>query len=319
MRLLQETDREFVTELLKPRPRDMHKGQCGRVLIIAGSPGMAGAAVLSAKAALRSGAGLVSVALPSCLFQILQTAVPEATCVDSGGLLRMDLDRYDAIAAGPGLGVSEDQYRILEHILLNYRGPVIVDADGINNLCRSGRATEHGSAAKSCILPDITAGREAPVILTPHPGEADRLLQSLGEDTCAALGRESSAETLARESGAIVVLKGPETLVAVPGRTDENDKINIYVNKTGNPGMATGGSGDVLTGVTAALTAFGKASLSAGMTGFTPEEAVRCAVYIHGSAGDLAASEYGEISMTSMDIVSALPRAFRELSGRQQI
>ena len=315
------TDEAFVKERLKPRPRDMHKGHCGRVLIAAGSLGMTGAAVLGARAALRSGAGLVTAAVPAYLFYILQTAVPEATCIDTDTLTETNLNIYDAIAAGPGTGQSPEQYRILEHILLTFRGPVIIDADGINNLCRFGQAPELNSGEvpagrRTSILPDIIAKREHPVIMTPHPGEADRLLESLGEDSIEALGREKAAEILAADTGAIIVLKGSETLVAVPEKKDEKVIINTYVNCSGNPGMATGGSGDVLTGCLAALTAFGRNCRRAGMEEISTEDAVRTAVYMHGYAGDLAAARLGETGMTSMDIAQALPEAFKNIIGR---
>ncbi len=330
-----ETTEEYIKEMIQPRPADAHKGTCGRVLLVCGSVGMAGAAVLCAKAALKSGAGLVSIGAPREIFPILQTAVPEAMCVERETLTEKetDLNRYDCIAAGPGLGLGRQKYQLIEHLLFSYRGPLVLDADGINALCVYGRAPQRqtymGTAATedtdafdiprrmSSILPEVTARRKAPVILTPHPGEANRLLDSLGQKTYRALGREKTAEVLAKETGAIVVLKGPSTLVAAAntaayGAGNAAAEPDVFVNTTGNPGMATGGSGDVLTGVVAALAAYGR---SAGLA-MTPMDAARTAVYIHGLAGDIAAGKVGEIGMTSMDIAQALAEAFRQIAGR---
>ncbi|MBQ6401680.1 MAG: NAD(P)H-hydrate dehydratase [Firmicutes bacterium] len=322
-----------IKDMITPRPADIHKGRCGRVLLICGSRGMAGAAVLCARAALRSGAGLVTVALPEELFPILQTAVPEAMCMERAAALT-DPDRFDAIAIGPGLGEGEEQYRMIEHLLLGYHGPLVIDADGINSLCRYGMAPTRESymdtapldelkvpRKQTSILPDIGKKRKEPVVLTPHPGEADRLLAMLGKENTRSFGREASARILAEETGAIIVLKGQDTLIAAAnanaaGAAPSMTEADIVENPTGNPGMATGGSGDVLTGVTAALLAWGKAGRRTEDLGLTPESCVRAAVYIHGLAGDLAAREKGEIGMTSMDIAEALPAAFREIAGR---
>ena len=159
------------------------------------------------------------------------------------------------------------------------------------------------------------------MVLTPHPGDADRLLAMLGQENTRSFGREASARILAEETGAIIVLKGQDTLIAAAnanaaGAAPSMTEADIVENPTGNPGMATGGSGDVLTGVTAALLAWGKAGRRTEDLGLTPESCVRAAVYIHGLAGDLAAREKGEIGMTSMDIAEALPAAFREIAGR---
>ncbi len=335
--MIRETTEEYIREMITPRPQDAHKGSCGRVLLVCGSPGMTGAAVLCARAALRSGAGLVTVCVPRELFPILQTAVPEAMCADRDSMTdeSFDLNRFDCIAAGPGLGNGREQYRILEHLLVSYRGPLVVDADGINSICGFGRVPEKETYMSTeasqetdaldiprkmtSILPEITSRRKAPVILTPHPGEADRLLDALGQQKYGELGREKAAEVLARESGAIVVLKGPGTLVAAAntsayGAGCSPTEPDIYRNPTGNPGMAAGGSGDVLTGVIAALVAYGAASADKG--GLAPMDAARAAVYIHGLAGDIAAEKRGEIGMISSDIVDALPEAFFRIAGR---
>ncbi|MBQ9060991.1 MAG: NAD(P)H-hydrate dehydratase [Firmicutes bacterium] len=324
-----ETTENYIREMVTPRARDAHKGSCGRVLLVCGSLGMAGAAVMSAKAALKSGAGLVTICAPVEIFPTLQTAVPEAMCVDREAIASnsIDLDPFDCIAVGPGLRVGHDQYRLVEHLLTSYRGPLVIDADGLNCLCRYGSAPERQTYMETeasvetdamdiprrmtSILPQITARRKSPVILTPHPGEADRLLDHLGQKKYRELGREKAAEVLAAETGAIVVLKGPGTLVAFAAKDGSAD---LFVNPTGNPGMATGGSGDVLTGVVAALVAYGQAG--SGMvggipSGISPIDATRTAVYMHGLAGDIAASRIGEIGMTAMDIIDALPEVFR--------
>lgn len=281
---------EYVNTVIKERPREIHKGQCGRVLIIAGSRGMAGAAVLSAGGALRSGAGLVSVALSEELFPIVQTAVPQATCkcISDSDFLR-SFDRYDAIAVGPGIGVDEKNYLLIETLLREYRGPVVIDADGITCLCRYGRRLE--------ILTECSADHD--IILTPHPGEADRLLDSLGESKIDQAGRINAAETISAATGAVVLLKGAGTVVTMKGR-------GTYTNTTGNPGMATGGSGDVLTGVIAAIAASGADAFDAARTG----------AFIHGMAGDLAAERLGQWGMTSLDIVDSLPAAFKAIVGK---
>lgn len=328
-----ETTERYIKEMITPRPREIHKGSCGRVLLVCGSEGMAGAAVLCATAALKSGAGLVTVCTPRELFPILQTAVPEAMCIGRDDINEdFDINQYDAIAAGPGLRVGREQYRLIEHLLVSYHGPLVLDADGINTLCRYGSvpeketymataATEDTDAMEiprrmTGLLPAITARRKQPVILTPHPGEANRLLEYLEQKKYGELGREKAAEVLAKETGAIVVLKGAGTIVAAAntaayGAGNAATEPDLYLNPTGNPGMATGGSGDVLTGVCAALTAWGAAG-----GGMSPMDAARCAVYIHGLAGDIAAEEIGEIGMTAMDIAAALPRAFRQIAGR---
>lgn len=322
-----ETTENYILEMVTPRPRNAHKGTCGRVLLVCGSVGMAGAAVMSAKAALKSGAGLVTICAPIEIFPILQTAVPEAMCIERSPIVydNVDLDQYDCIAVGPGLRVGREQYQLVEHLLTSYHGPLVIDADGLNCICRYGRAPERQTYVETeanaemdsmdiprrmtSLLPEIMAHRKFPVILTPHPGEADRLLDHLGQKKYRELGREKAAEVLAAETGAIVVLKGPETLVAVAaaGLTG----IDLFSNPTGNPGMATGGSGDVLTGVVAALVAYGQAGRKTG--GISAVDASRTAVYMHGLAGDIAAGRIGEIGMTAMDIAEALPEAFKEI------
>lgn len=279
----------YVKTMIRERPAEIHKGQCGRVLVIAGSRGMAGAAVLAAGAALRSGAGLVQVAVPDELFPILQTAVPQATCMSvSGELPYRALGIYDSIAIGPGLGVDEEKYSLIKHVLRDYNGPVVLDADGLNNMCRFDTG-----------LTELK-NRVSPVIITPHPGEGDRLLDALGEKTLRCSGRLEAVEFLCEKTGRTVLLKGAGTLVSAPGE-------KTYINTTGNPGMATGGSGDVLTGMIAALAAYGLSAADAARTG----------AFMHGLAGDIAAESLGQWGMTSLDIEMALPEAFKRITEEQ--
>ncbi len=279
---------EYVNTVIKERPREIHKGRCGRVLIAAGSVGMAGAAVLAARGALKSGAGLVKAAVPEELFVILQTAVPQATCTSiSEELSPRSLEIYGAIAIGPGMGVDEKNYLRIKDILNGYGGPVVLDADGLNSLCRFDKGLE------------TVRNRKGSTILTPHPGEADRLLEALGEDRLGNLGRTKAAELIAAGTGAIVLLKGPGTLVTM-------EREGTYINTTGNPGMATGGSGDVLTGVIAAIAGY-------GIDAF---DAARAGAFIHGMAGDIAAERLGQWGMTSVDIEEALPAAFKKIVGK---
>ncbi len=279
---------EYVNTVIKERPEDIHKGQCGRVVIVAGSVGMAGAAILSARGALKSGAGLVKITAPTEIFTILQTAVPQATCADvSKGLTQGLLDGCNAVAIGPGLGVDESKYLLIEEILREYNGPVVLDADGINCVCKYSQGLE------------ILKGRKAPTVLTPHVGEGDRLLKALGKDPIKVLGRENASEIISEELGAVVLLKGAGTVVTTGvGKT--------YINTTGNPGMATGGSGDVLTGVIAALAA----------SGINPFDATKAGAFVHGLAGDIAAEEYGQWGMTSVEIEEKLPFALKQIVGK---
>ncbi len=278
------SDEKFIRSQIKPRKKDSYKGDFGKVLIYAGSVGMAGAAVLCARAALRSGAGLVRLLLPSMdsrLLDIFQVSVPEATCVafHEG----MELSDYDAIAAGPGLGRGKEASSILEYILADHSGALVLDADALNMISGSER------------LQEIFRSKSPRAVITPHVGEALRLL---GKDSACgriktATEREAAVISLIEKYRCTVLLKGHDTLI---GNGSE-----LFVNTTGGPGMATGGSGDVLTGIIAALCAQGHDTLHAALIG----------AYIHGLAGDMAAGELGEIGMISSDIIRYLPQAFK--------
>ncbi|MGI6735791.1 MAG: NAD(P)H-hydrate dehydratase [Anaerovoracaceae bacterium] len=261
---------------LKRRP-DSYKNDYGRVLVMAGSVGMAGAAVLCSRAALRTGSGLVRCCVPAEIRSILQVAVPEATCLPRS---REALEApAEAIAAGPGLGDHREDAPLLQHLLQEYGGTLVLDADGLNDITRFGLA-----AALRQARPEV--------VLTPHPGEAARLLGRERIDD----RREAAAELAARTQ-ATVVMKGHETLILAPGG-------QICCNReTGNPGMATGGSGDVLTGIIASL---------AGQ-GLPAYDAARAGVYLHGLAGDLCAAQTGEAGLIAGDLCPAVPQALRRL------
>lgn len=263
---------EFVKTIIGKRRREIHKGDCGRILIAAGSKGMAGAAVLSARAAFRAGSGLVQVAIPVELFPIVQTGIPEATCLERD-FSKIDLSRYDAAAIGPGLGKGEESVKFVKAIIENFMGPLVIDADGLNIV------------AEQCLFEVLRARKKGSTVITPHMGEAKRLL---GENLS---NREEIIERLIKKTGAVTVLKGHETLVA----TEESQ---TYINTTGNPGMATAGSGDVLTGVIASLLGQRKPDGSR----ISAKEAALCGVYIHGRAGNLAAEAIGEYGLTAGDL-----------------
>lgn len=268
----------YVNTFIKKRERDIHKGNCGKVLVVAGSKGMAGAAVLCARAALRTGAGLVRVSIPDELFPIVQIGVPEATCITRERIFE-DLMQYSVIAVGPGLGVDAENGRMIKKILYMTDKPVVLDADGLNAL-KDELDTMKNSRAK--------------LIITPHPGEAARLLDQKTSEVNG--DRLASARGLAAATGAITVLKGAGSIVATPeGKT--------YINTTGNPGMATGGSGDVLTGVIAAL---------AGQ-GLDPEAAAAAGVYLHGLAGDIASDQMGEYGLIASDIANMVALAVKSI------
>lgn len=277
------------------RRRGAHKGDFGHVLVAAGSVGKTGAAVLSAGGALRAGAGLVTVATPEPCLPVVAAARPEAMTeplpsTASGGLdeaalprlLRLAGDR-DAVVLGPGLGQDPSTRALVRAFVRECPVPLVVDADGLNALAGAGGEAPALDALR----------RDVPIVLTPHPGEMARLAGGSASDV--QRERPERAIALARESGAVVVLKGERTLVA-------GSSGRAAVAATGNPGMATGGTGDVLAGVVGSLLARHGALLSA-----------TAAVVVHGRAGDLAARERGEEGMTAGDVVEALPAAIESV------
>ncbi len=276
---------------LAPRPSAAHKGDFGHALLVAGSPGKTGAAVLAAQAAVRGGAGLVTVAVPEPILGIVDAgsleSMTHALPATAGGTLaggaasaalEAAADKR-AVAIGPGLGLIEETAAEIRSLALQLTIPVVLDADGLNAL--AGR------------LADLDE-REAETVLTPHPGEMARLLGISTAEVQA--DRMAVARRAAAESGAVVVLKGHQSLVAEPSGA-------LYVNPTGNPGMASGGSGDVLTGLIAALLA----------QGFGALEAAQLGVYLHGLAGDLAVAEIAPEALRASDLIDHLPLAFQRL------
>lgn len=279
------TDETIIHSFYKPRNRFAHKGTYGHALLIAGSFGKIGAAVLSASACLRSGVGLVTCHLPRCGYEIMQSALPEVmVSVDTdhaiNTALDADLSLYKSIGIGPGLGTASDTRSLLRQVLNNYRQPIVLDADALNSISRE---------------PDMLQLIPAGSILTPHPKEFQRLFG----DTANEFSRIALALSKAAEFNIVIILKGHHTLVALPdGRS--------YFNSTGNAGMATGGSGDVLTGLLTGLIAQGYKSSEAAVLG----------VYLHGLAGDLAAKKLSMEALIASDIINSFGEAFLQIGDQ---
>ena len=272
-------DRSVIGRRMKPRKKFSHKGKYGRAAILSGSLGKMGAAVLCARACLRSGVGLLTMHVPKCGYEIMQTSIPEAmTTVDKHQDLIAgipDLSQIDVVGVGPGIGKDPLTKNMLKELLLHAPGPMVIDADAINLM------GEHRE-----LLEIVPAGS----ILTPHLKEFERIAgESKNHFDRLALQKEFS-----KKHEVIIILKGAYTAISSQdGKT--------FFNSTGNPGMATGGSGDVLTGMVTGFLA----------KGHTPEDAAMLAVYLHGLAGDLASEEKGQESMIASDIIDFLPRAMR--------
>ena len=278
-----ELNHEKVLSILPNRDPFAHKGKFGKILLLCGSRGYTGAAALSAMGALRSGAGLVFLGVPESIYAIEAVKLSEPVVFplpDAGGTLSPDavpeilerLPKMDAVLIGPGLGQSDGAFAAVKAVLENFTGPVVVDADGINNLSRHK---------------DILRDRTDPTILTPHDGEFVRLGGVIGKD------RAESAAALAKDTGAMVLLKGHRTVIT--------DGESCYVNHTGNPGMAVGGSGDVLSGIIVSLLG----------QGIAPLEAAACGAWLHGAAGDRCAAEIGQYGMLPTDMLEVLPRLLK--------
>ena len=274
---------EAVLSILPDRKADSHKGDYGKILLLCGSRGYTGAAALAAMGALRSGAGLVYLAVPESICAIEACKLTEAIVLplpDEGGTIAMSalpeirrlLPKMDAVLIGCGLGQSEGTRAVLETVLREFSGPVVVDADGINLLAKHM---------------DILRERHAPTILTPHAGEFVRI----GGDNKA--DRVSETLRFAMKYGCILLLKGHETVIS--------DGKETYVNQTGNPGMAVGGSGDVLSGIIVSLLG----------QGIEPLKAAACGAWLHGKAGDICAEKIGQYGMLPTDLVEVLPRLLK--------
>jgi len=283
-----------IASLIGPRPLAANKGNFGHVLVFGGSVGKAGAAAMAGMAALRTGAGLSTVATPKSVLATAAGFYPEvmtepldetnAGSISTRAVGREAMDALiqgkTVLAVGPGISRNPETSEFVRNVVAKYKTPLVLDADGLNAF--EGRAAELDGDGRS-------------LVITPHPGEMARLVAS----TVAAVQRDriNVARTFAREHELIVVLKGHRTLIAQPDGT-------LWVNTTGNPGMATGGTGDILTGMVA------------GMIGQNPEhivEAVIAAVHLHGLAGDVARESMGEHSLVATDLLKALPEAFRRV------
>ena len=274
---------EDVSRLLPPRNPWAHKGDFGKLLLLCGSRGYTGAAYFAAMGALRSGAGLVFLGVPESIYAIEAVKLNEPVVFplpDRNGMLSAEaiptilqrLPAMNAVVIGPGLGQSEDTLQVTKAVLQNAACPVILDADGINLI--AGHK-------------DLLRGRDKPTILTPHDGEFRRLWGPIGED------RMACAMEAARSLNCILLLKGHETCIT--------DGTVEYRNPTGNPGMAVGGSGDILAGIIAGLLG----------QGLSPLEAAACGAWLHGMAGDLCARELGQYGMLPSDMLQALPRLLK--------
>ncbi len=273
-----------------PRSADSHKGTYGHLLAVCGSVGMVGAAILSARAALRSGVGLLTVALPQSIYPIVAAGVPEALCLplpenEQGRvpqaalpLLRQALKGKTALLIGCGLGCCEDTQVIVRELLGLADCPMVLDADGINAVAQHIDVLETACSS---------------LIVTPHPAEMARLCATTVDDVQA--DRVGCAMSFAKRYGITVALKGHHTVVA--------DATQYCINPTGNPGMATGGSGDVLAGMIASFAA----------QGFSSFDAARCGVYLHGLAGDAAAKRCSQRAMLPSDVIEELRGVFLNL------
>lgn len=285
---MERTDANILKKAVGARPDDANKGTMGTLLCVCGSYGMAGAARLACEAALRCGVGLCKAALPESIYPIVSASVPECVYIplrqnaeghissDETQRLLIQAQKADAVLIGCGLSVCGDTASLVRAFLESCETPTVLDADALNIIASD---------------PAILKTAKAPLIITPHPGEMARLIGSTAREVNA--DREKTAREFARKYGVITVLKGSGTLISSPdGR--------CVLNTTGNSGMATGGSGDVLAGITASLLA----------QGANPFNAAAAAAYVHGLAGDIAAAKLGKISMLPRDIINCLPESF---------
>jgi ADP-dependent NAD(P)H-hydrate dehydratase / NAD(P)H-hydrate epimerase len=273
--------KEMIKKTYRPRSKFDHKGTYGRAMLIVGSKGMMGAGLLAAKAALRSGVGLATVHVPQCGYTVAQTAIPELMVSldnhpDSFSQVP-DLERYNAVGVGCGIGESEEAAQALKTLLKNCKLPMVIDASALNIIAKNNWHD---------LIPQNS-------IITPHHGEFTRLFGETSND----FERNNLQRAKAKELGIFIILKGAHSSIACPDG-------NCYFNSTGNPGMATGGSGDVLTGIITAFLTQGYQPLNAALLG----------VYLHGLAGDLAAEKYGYESMIAGDINDFLGKAFGKIN-----
>jgi len=283
----------LIRTVFRPRPWDAHKGHTGHLLVIAGSTGKTGAAAMTATSAMRSGAGLVTLGIPASLNPVLEAQVIETMTeplpetvkgiLDETSVNRiMDLlSDKKCLAIGPGIGTAPETQKLFKHLLQENTKPVVIDADGLNIL--AGHI-------------EILKGLDTPVVLTPHPGEMARLIGTTSADV--QKDRIKCARNFSTKFDVHVVLKGARTVVAHPdGR--------VFINPTGNPGMASGGMGDVLTGIIAGFIA----------QGHPPELAAHAGVYLHGAAADYLANNKGPFGYLATDVMNILPEVIKTLAG----
>ena len=274
---------EDVLQLLPDRHPNSHKGNYGKIMLMCGSRGYTGAPALAAMAALRTGAGLVFLCVPDCIYEIEAIKLLEpivlplpadgdTLSVNAAAAINAHMNDKHALLVGPGLGRSEGVTQSVLQALTTFKGAIVLDADGINAICKHK---------------DILRERTAPTILTPHEGEFQRVYGKTYTD------RETAAKDLAQDLGCIVLLKGNRTII-----TDGNTS---YINQTGNPGMAVGGSGDVLAGIIVSLLG----------QGLSPLESAACGAWLHGAAGDLCATHMGQYGMLPSDMLQVLPRLLK--------
>jgi len=283
-------EQQEVGRILPPRPRDAHKGRFGHVLVIAGSRGKTGAALLATQGCARAGAGLTTLAVPAPLQPVVESQVREAMtetlpgAADAAALEAL-FDARSAVVCGPGLGLTDETRALVGAVIRGARAPLVLDADGLNAVAGTGLLRE----------------RVGPTVVTPHPGEMARLVG--GDTTRVQADRLGIARELARREGVVVVLKGARTVIASPDG-------GAAISPTGNPGMASGGMGDVLAGIVGGLLAQGLAPFDAAVLG----------VFAHGAAADAVAARQGEAGLLASDIAAELPATLARLqaSGRPE-
>lgn len=288
---MKETDRLLFNKAVFNRPDDSNKGTLGSLLCICGSYGMAGAAIMAGKAALRCGIGLLKIAVPKSIYPVCATNILESvyypleetsngviSSKNTDFLLEM-CEKSSAVVIGCGLSVCDDTKNLVQSVITNCEKPLVIDADALNCICNK---------------PEILKNLKAPAIITPHPGEMARLLHSTPKTVNS--NRENTAIDFAKKFGVVTVLKGAGTIIASPDG-------EVYINHTGNSGMATGGSGDVLSGIIGSLLAQGAFPINAAAAG----------VFLHGTIGDLAAEKLGKISMLPTDMIDMIPTAYLKL------
>lgn len=288
---MKETDRLLFNKAVFNRPDDSNKGSLGSLLCICGSYGMAGAAIMAGKAALRCGIGLLKIAVPKSIYPVCATNILESvyypleetsngviSSKNTDFLLEM-CEKSSAVVIGCGLSVCDDTKNLVQSVITNCKKPLVIDADALNCICNK---------------PEFLKNLKAPAIITPHPGEMARLLHSTPKTVNS--NRENTAIDFAKKFGVVTVLKGAGTIIASPDG-------EVYINHTGNSGMATGGSGDVLSGIIGSLLAQGASPINAAAAG----------VFLHGTIGDLAAEKLGKISMLPTDMIDMIPTAYLKL------